>query len=122
MRSEHSAFVIASLLVAAITAFGHHSVILYDMQNPTTVKGTVTRVEWTNPHAYLFINVTNDKTEIEEWTIELNSPNLLKRNGWSNTLVKPGDEVACVGGRAKTGARSLRATTVGLADGRQMKS
>jgi hypothetical protein len=113
---------LALILLVAIPALAHHSITLYDMKNPITVKGTVTRIEWANPHAYLFIDVTNDKGEIEEWTIELNSPNLLKRNGWTNTSVKPGDGVTCMGGPAKTGARSLRATTVGLADGRQMKS
>jgi hypothetical protein len=92
------------------------------MQNPTTVKGTVTRVEWSNPHAYLFINVINDKGEIEEWTVELNSPNLLKRKGWTSTTVKPGAEITCTGGRAKTGARSMRSTIVELANGQQLRS
>jgi hypothetical protein len=114
-------FLLVLILLAALPALAHHSITLYDMKNPVTVKGIVTRVEWSNPHAYLFIDVT-DKGVIEGWIIELNSPNLLKRNGWTNTTVKSGDQVTCTGGRAKTGARSMRSTIVALADGRQMKS
>jgi DNA/RNA endonuclease YhcR with UshA esterase domain len=111
-----------ALLLAAAPAFAHHSTAQYDMQNPVTVKGVVERLEWTSPHAYLYVNVKNDKGNVEEWVIEIDSPNFLKQNGWTSTTVKPGDILTCTGGRAKSGARKMRCTTVELANGEKLRS
>lgn len=110
------------VFLAATLTFAHHAEPLYDMKNPTTVKGAVSRVEWGNPHVYLYVTVKNDKGEKEAWSIELTSPNTLKRYGWTNTTVKPGDSVTCTGGRAKSGAKTLRSSMVELADGKKLKS
>jgi hypothetical protein len=95
----------------------HHAEPLYDMKNPSTVKGLVGKVEWGNPHVYLYVSVKD-----EAWSLELTSPNSLKRYGWKNDTVKAGDEIACTGGRAKSGARTMRCATVDLPDGRKLKS
>ena len=108
--------------LAATFTFAHHAEPLYDMKNPTTVKGVVSRVEWANPHVYLYLNVKNDKGETEAWSIELTSPNTLKRYGWTSTTVKAGDSITCTGGRAKSGAKTLRSATVELPDGKKLKS
>jgi hypothetical protein len=106
------------VLLAAQAMVAHHAEPLYDMKNPTTVKGVVSRVEWGNPHVYLHLTVN----PTEEWVIELTSPNALRRYGWTQETVKPGDMVTCTGGRAKTGARALRAATVETASGKKLKS
>ncbi len=102
--------------------FAHHSTAMYDMANPVTVTGVVTRFEWTNPHAYIYMNVKNDKGVVEEWTIEMMSLNHLKGYGWSRDLVKPGDVISCTGGRAKSGLPTMLSSLMKLADGRMIKS
>lgn len=116
------ALLAALLLAVALPALAHHSVSMYDMQNPTTIKGTVDRLEWTNPHAYIYVNVKNDKGETEQWAIEIDSPNFLKHNGWTRDTVKPGDTITATGGRARTGARTMRCTTIELANGEKLRS
>jgi DNA/RNA endonuclease YhcR with UshA esterase domain len=110
------------LLVAAPSARAHHSTSMYDMEHPSTYKGIVTRVEWTNPHGYIYMNIKNDKGGVDEWAMEINSPNFLRHNGWTNTTVKPGDEVTVTGGAAKSGAKTMRCTSVTLADGLVLRS
>jgi DNA/RNA endonuclease YhcR with UshA esterase domain len=112
------------VLLAALTpaALAHHSVSMYDMDHPTTLKGTVSRLEWTNPHGYIYLDVKDDKGETTEWAIEINSPNFLKHNGWTSTIVKPGDVVTVTGGAAKSGAKTIRCTTVVLSDGTVLRS
>jgi uncharacterized protein DUF6152 len=117
-----SALLPSLLLAVALPALAHHSVSMYDMQNPTTIKGTVDRLEWTNPHAYIYVNVKNDKGETEQWAIEIDSPNFLKHNGWTRDTVKPGDTITATGGRARTGARTMRCTTIELANGEKLRS
>jgi Family of unknown function (DUF6152) len=119
------AVIIAMLSLAAAAgspAFAHHSVSMYDMANPTTVNGSVERVEWTNPHGYIYLMVKNQQGVAEEWAIEIDSPNFLKHNGWTSTTVKAGDTITCTGGRAKNGARTMRCTIVKLADGQELRS
>jgi hypothetical protein len=111
-----------ALALATAPAFAHNSTALYDMQNPVTVRGVAERLEWTSPHAYLYVNVKNDKGTAEEWVIEIDSPNFLKQNGWTSTTVRPGDILACTGGRARSGARTMRCTTVELASGQKLRS
>lgn len=116
-----SAFGFVVLLVT-VPAFAHHSLAMYDMSNPVTVTGIVQRVEWTNPHAYLYVNVKDNKGNVEEWAIEIDRPDFLLRNGWTSTTVKPGDSISCTGGRAKAGGKTMRCTTVELASGKKLRS
>jgi hypothetical protein len=109
-------------LLAAPVVSAHHSTSMYDMEHPSTFKGVVTRVEWTNPHGYIYLNVKNDKGGVDEWAMEINSPNFLRHNGWTSSTVKPGDEVTITGGAAKSGAKTMRCTSVTLADGTVLRS
>ena len=88
------------LIFAAPAAEAHHSTAMYDMEHPSTFKGIVSRVEWTNPHGYIYLNVKNDKGGVDEWAMEINSPNFLRHNGWTSDMVKPGDEITVTGGAA----------------------
>ena len=124
VRKLATGIAVLIFLAAAVVprALAHHSVSMYDMEHPTTLKGVVERLEWTNPHAYIYLTVKNDKGETQEWAVEINSPNFLKHNGWTSSTVKPGDIVTVTGGAAKSGAKTMRCTTVVLADGLVLRS
>jgi len=111
-----------ALLGAAEPLLAHHSTAMYDMATPTTVTGVVTRFEWTNPHAFIYLNVKDDKGNVQEWAIEMMSLNHLKSYGWARGLVKPGDVISCTGGRAKSGLPTMLSSLMKLADGRMIKS
>jgi len=111
-----------ALLLASTPIFAHHSTAPYDMENPVTLKGVVERLEWTNPHAYIYVKVKDSKGVEQEWAVEINSPNYLKHNGWTSSTIKPGDIITFTGGPAKSGARTMRCTTVELASGEKLRS
>ncbi|MGA9938853.1 MAG: DUF6152 family protein [Candidatus Acidiferrales bacterium] len=110
------------LSLSATSAHAHHSGAIFDMAHPITISGSVTKVEWMNPHAYLYLNVTDDKGRVHEWAIETNSPNFLKHNGWTSTTVSPGDKITVTGAPARTGSYFMHATMVQLPDGSQLRS
>lgn len=107
---------------AATPAFAHHSTAMYNMANPVTVTGVVKRFEWTNPHAYIYLSVTDESGKTVEWQIEMMSLNHLKSYGWAHDTVKPGDKISCTGGAAKSGDPAMLSSLIKLADGRMIKS
>jgi len=76
----------------AVPALAHHSFAMFDQKKIVTLEGTVTEFQWTNPHAFIELDVAG-AGKVSHWSIELNSPNNLKRQGWTRTAVKPGDKV-----------------------------
>jgi hypothetical protein len=113
---------IVALALLAPPLVAHHSTAMYDMANPATISGTVKRFEWTNPHAFIYLDVKDDKGNSVEWEIELMSLNHLRSYGWVRTTVKPGDQITCTGGRAKSGAASMISALLKLPDGRELRS
>jgi len=103
-------------------AIAHHSTSMYDMANPVTVSGFVKRFEWTNPHAFVYLEVKDEKGNVLEWQVEMMSLNHLRNYGWTRSTVKPGDVISCTGGAAKNGAPSMISSYMKLADGRMIKS
>lgn len=85
--------VIAALGATAATLSAHHSFAAFDMTKEQTITGVVSRFDWTNPHTFIWVDVTNDKGVVESWGIEGMSPNFLGRRGWSKNSVKPGDKI-----------------------------
>ena len=111
------------LLGLAIPAAAHHSFgVAFDANKPVTLSGAITKIEWTNPHSHLSIDVKDDKGNVVEWEIELMSLNHLRSYGWMRDTVKSGDEISCTGGRAKSGAASMISAMIKLPDGREIKS
>ena len=99
----------------------HHSFAAeYDRDKPVTVMGAVTRVEWTNPHARLYVEVKEADGTVVHWDFELGPPNGLMRNGWHRNSLKPGHKVTVNGFRSKTSDHIANARTVKLADGREV--
>jgi hypothetical protein len=107
------------VLLAVAPVFAHHSIAPYDLVHGTILDGVVASFDWENPHVHILLNVTGEDM-IEHWTIELESPNLLRRLGWDKDTLKPGDRVLVTGGRAKNGSFNLRAVLVQLPDGRKL--
>jgi hypothetical protein len=109
------------LVGVAVPALAHHSFAAeYDAAKPVTLKGTVTKVEWTNPHARFYMDVKADDGKTTNWNLELASPNYLKRAGWSSTSLKQGDIVTVEGSLARSGANMANARAVTLADGNRV--
>jgi hypothetical protein len=107
--------------LAAVPAFAHHSFAAeYDAAKPVTLTGTVTKVEWMNPHARFYIDVKDDAGKVTNWEFELGSPNGLMRRGWTRNSLKSGDVVTVDGSLAKDGSSLANARTIKLADGRKV--
>jgi hypothetical protein len=115
------AFMAGTILLAA-PLFAHHSTAEYDMANVTSIKGTVTKFEWTNPHAYIYMQVKDDKGNAVEWTGELASLGMLARVNWKRDTVKPGDEITMYGNRAKDGRSVMRLEKIVFASGQEMSA
>ncbi len=98
----------------------HHAFFAeFDPAKPITVSGTVTKVEWLNPHARFYLDV-RDRTGVTHWEMELASPNGLIRQGWNRDYIKIGDMVTVRGFRAKDNTRLAAARSVSFPDGRQI--
>ena len=95
------------LLMSAAPALAHHSFLAeFDAKQPIRVTGTVTKVDWQNPHTWFYIDVKDDSGKIANWGMEMGSPNLLLRLGWARNSLKIGDVVTVEASRAKDGATS----------------
>jgi len=117
MRSYRLATVILSgLLLSAASMTAHHSFSAeFDSNKPITLTGTVTKVEWTNPHVWFYVNVKDKATgEVTNWGAEMGPPHGLQRRGWRRESLKIGDEVTVTGSLAKNGSKRLNARTVSM--------
>ena len=122
MRSRLLAFAVGLGLLASAPAGAHHSTAMYNMASPTTVTGKVKKFEWTNPHAYIYLEVTGEDGKVALWEVEMMSLNHLKSYGWTRNTVQEGDVITCTGGAAKSGAPGMLSSLIKLNDGRMIKS
>lgn len=108
---------------AAGSTLAHHSfAAIYDTEQSVTLSGVVTNVEWLNPHAHFFVDVTNEDGSVANWDFELASPNGLMRLGWRRDSLRPGDEVTVVGIPARDGSARANTRSVTTPDGRSLFS
>ena len=120
MRAS-AALILGLLLGLSVPAGAHHTFIAqYDPDKPVTMTGIVTRVEWTNPHARFYIDVADENGVVENWNLELASPNVLRRYGWTGKSLQPGDRVTVDGTLARDGSNMANAMSVTLPDGRKI--
>ncbi|HEY2845081.1 MAG TPA: DUF6152 family protein [Bryobacteraceae bacterium] len=122
MRVTVSAAIAGAILLAVgLPVFAHHSgAAEFDSTKKIALTGVVTKVEWTNPHAHFYMDVTDASGKVENWNLELASPNVLIRNGWSRNSVKKGDTITITGARAKDNSNLGTAGTIVFPDGHKL--
>jgi hypothetical protein len=112
---------ILGLLLGALPALAHHSFAAeYDDKKPVKVTGIVKKVEWTNPHSRMYLDVKDANGKVTTWNFEFGSPNHLFRAGWTRNTVKEGDQITVEGWAAKDGTNLAQTRQVTLADGRKV--
>lgn len=110
--------ILAAGLLLSAPVFAHHSFAMFDQKKNVTLHGVVTEFQWTNPHAFIHIEVPEGSGGAKAlWQVELNSPNNLKRQGWKSSSLKSGDVVTLVLNPLKDGSRGGLFVSVKLADG-----
>jgi hypothetical protein len=107
-------------LVTCSPILAHHGNAAYDEKNPLTLKGTVTRFAWANPHTQIYFDAKDSKGNVVHWDVETLSPGKLARAGWSENAVKPGDQVTLTFSPAKDGTPKGFLQRIAFADGRQL--
>jgi hypothetical protein len=117
MRTTLAVFVVGlGLLLSAGPALAHHAFAAeYDSKKPVKLTGTVTKLEWTNPHTWFYIDVKDDSGKVINWGFEMGSPNILLRAGWTRNSMKVGDVVTVEGVGAKDGSNNGNVKAVTLA-------
>ena len=126
MRKKLCVAVTGFALLAAVVPLrvaAHHAFAAeFDVNNPIKVRGTITKMDWVNPHAWLYMDVKDDQGKLVNWRFELGAPNSLLRLGWRKDSVPPGIEVEIEGFRAKAGGPVANGRSIKLPNGKEMFS
>lgn len=120
-RTTLLASAITALAIAAVPAVAHHSFSAeFDINQPVQLRGEVIRMEFTNPHSYIYLKVTTDSGEEQEWAIEGGAPNALIRRGWNRNSLPAGTEISVLGYRSRDGGLRASGGAVTLPDGSEL--
>ena len=112
---------LAGLVLAAVPALAHHSFAAeFDDKKPVALSGTVSKVDWMNPHIWVYLDAKDDGGKVTRWQCEGSAPNSLSRQGWTRNSLKAGDQVSIDGFRSKDGSNTCNARAVKLPDGRRV--
>ncbi|HKC56007.1 MAG TPA: DUF6152 family protein [Vicinamibacterales bacterium] len=115
MRTMLAALILAGSMAAAAPGYAHHSFAAeFDADKPVKLVGTVTKVEWTNPHAWFYIDVMDESGKVANWGWELGSPTSLVRLGWTRNSLKIGTVVTVEGSRSRDGSNTANARSITL--------
>ena len=121
MQAKLSVLLAAVILGICVPVNAHHSfAAVFDVNSSIAVSGRVTKVEWMNPHAWIYIDVKDDDGGSENWAFELGSPNGLMRRGWTRKSVQVGDAISVAGYRARDGSLRGNVKSIVLADGTEL--
>ena len=119
-RSGPLALATVLLLLVSAPIFAHHGAASYDTSKMTTLKGTITNIQWMNPHATIDIEVNDTAGKAEKYTVESVSPLGLSRNGWTKDSLKPGDQITVTGNLSKNGTHILRLKKIVFPNGKEL--
>ena len=114
MKLKAAVFVVAfGVFLAARPTIAHHAFAAeFDADKPVKLTGAVTRLDWTNPHAWIYVDIKDETGKVANWGFEVASPNGLMRSGWTRFSLKAGDVVTIEGSRAKNGSNNANAQSV----------
>jgi hypothetical protein len=114
-------FTLSCFLAAATPMFAHHSFgAEYDSAKPITLAGVVTKIDWSNPHVYIYLAVKGDDGQIVNWALEGHPPNTLRRTGWTRSALKESDAITVSGWMSKDGSNRIAGREVTLPDGKKL--
>jgi hypothetical protein len=124
MRKSTLFAAVAALVFTAASSFAHHPFSQdFDKDKAVTLNGTVTKVQWTSPHVYTWMDVTDDSSgKVVNWKVEMGSPAALTKNGWTRTMLKTGQMVTLQGWRAKNGTNYANAEEMTMPDGKKLSA
>ncbi len=109
--------VAVGVLVASAPAIAHHSFAAeFDADQPVTLRGRVTRIAWSNPHVWIYMNVEDETGQLVNWGFEMGAPHQVRNRGWDRDTLKAGDEVIVEGSRARDGSFRMNARSVTWAE------
>ncbi|MEO8100259.1 MAG: DUF6152 family protein [Acidobacteriota bacterium] len=120
MYLKFAAVLTAAVALAALPVAGHHSFVMFETTKQVTLAGTVTGFEWTNPHAYIEIDVKDDAGAVKHWSIEMGSPSILQQSGWKHNTLKSGAIVTLIVNPLKNGNPGGLLVQANLADGKKL--
>ena len=121
MKSQSFRVLSVAFTLASLPLLAHHAFSAeYAADKPITLKGTLTKVEWVNPHGWVYLDVKESDGKVVNWAVEFGSPNALLRRGLRKSDFPPGLEVVVDGYRAKNGSATINGTSVRLPDGRDL--
>jgi hypothetical protein len=113
--------IVAAMTAATMPLMAHHSFAAeFDSNKTLKMTGVVTKIDWTNPHVWFYVDVKDDSGKVTNWGFEMGPPHLLQGSGWTRTTMKLGDQVNVIGSAAKNGSNRANARTVTTADGKKM--
>jgi len=113
--------IIAALIAASMPLMAHHSFAAeFDSTKQVKLTGVVTKIDWTNPHVWFYMDVKDDSGKVTNWGFEMGPPHLLQGSGWTRTTMKLGDVVTVEGSAAKNGTNRANARRVFTADGKRL--
>jgi len=112
---------VAAVVAVAVPAVAHHSFAAeFDAKKPVKLQGTVTKMEWINPHAWIYLDVKNTDGSVSNWMVEAGAPNALLRRGWTKASLLPGTEILVEGYQAKDGANRANGRDITFKDGKKL--
>lgn len=110
----------AFFTVMALPALAHHARTEYDLSRTISIKGVVTKVDWNNPHALIYFDVNDQSGKPENWFAITGGPGRLRRVGWTDASLKPGDSITITGNPTKKGAHQIWLNSIVMPDGREV--